>query len=474
MQRTMCLMLRPLLSVLPVLVALVVSGQSIDADSLNTRQGIGYAGKSTAPFTGTVIVHGDSGHVASTMTYKQGIPNGKLAAWYPNGAKQVEGQLHGDTRIGLWKAWYANGKLKRQGAFKDGKEEGRFSWYYENGRLSKQGDYHAGTEDGKWVWYHENGKRMQEGVLKGDTSIGTWKEWYPDGRPKMVGTFVNGAKHGEWTWWDEAGKRSTRSYAADSIVQATDSVDLYVERMGECMTKRDLNGALANVDRAILLIDDRSEQDPRYMWLCIFKSKVYALFRHIGTAQSVLLAATGIPEDEVRTIVNAHDSTAFPALRRCIERLSGDPALKTRLAPHVALALVYNMVQDTVRMKEEQQLMMDRADTEDQEWIMKMSLTLYGLQAEKEQGFADLAQARRMVDAEGADREREHVLAVRLTDLAQYPEAALIAKKYLALDPEDLDFILIQLNIAMGTGDLQGMADLRAKALRIDPHALDE
>ncbi|MEO5585483.1 MAG: toxin-antitoxin system YwqK family antitoxin, partial [Flavobacteriales bacterium] len=258
--------------------------QTINADSLDTREGIAYPKGSTVAFTGTAVAMNEMGTKASTVEYKDGMPDGILLSWYPNGTKQVEGELHGKVHVGVWKAWYESGQLKRQGAFKDGKEEGTFTWYFEDGKKSKEGSYREGVEDGMWSWYHDNGRLMQQGVLKGDTSEGVWKEWYPDGKPKMVGTFVNGEKHGEWTWWDAKGNKSTKAYSAGSITQASDSSDLFVERTREMMGKRDLNASLESIQEAIDLVDDRTEDNPEYMWLVILKGRVYEQFQHLEEA----------------------------------------------------------------------------------------------------------------------------------------------------------------------------------------------
>jgi len=451
-----------------------IFAQQLNADSLELRDGIGYAFGSTVPYTGTVVVINEIGTNESSVEYKDGEPNGKLRSWYLNGNKQIEGELHGTTQAGIWKAWYESGQLKRQGAFKDGKEEGVFTWYFDDGRKSKEGSYHEGVAIGEWSWYHDNGQLMQQGELKGDTSIGIWKEWYPDGKPRMVGDFLNGQKHGEWTWWDAKGNKSTKSYATGSITQASDSIDLYIERTNEEMGKRDFNASLVSVQQAIDLVTDRSEGNPEYMWLVILKAGIYEHFQHLEAAQSTLLDATGIPVEDLRVIVGAHDSSAFGALRSLAEKMAGYPTMATRLGPYVALALVHNMLGDSVAMQAEQQLMMDRADTVNEDWVLRMSLNLYRLQANKEVAYAKLASVRSEITTEGETRANQLALAAYLTDLGRFTEAAPIADKYLTLDPEDLDFLIVKVNIAMGNGDVAEMEKCRAEALRIDPRALDE
>jgi antitoxin component YwqK of YwqJK toxin-antitoxin module len=453
---------------------LCLHAQSLQADSLVERDGINYRIGSEEPYSGMVVSRDSTGALDSEITFKAGLPAGRLRSWYPNGQLQVQGELHGSTKVGVWKAWYANGKLKRQGAFKNGKEQGMYSWYFEDGTLSKQGNYTAGVENGKWVWYHPNGRRMQEGILKGDESVGTWKEWYPDGKPKMVGGFLNGRKHGTWTWWDEQGQKSERTYTEGTLTDAPDNADGYVEGMLQCMDRRDMQGALSYVDSAVAVVKAKNETDPEYMWLSIFRGKVYSMFQHLELAQSVLLDATGIPGPDVERIVQAHDSSAVPDLialsSEMARKLHGDQ----RIAPHVALALVYNIVQDSVAMRNEQQWMMDHAPDEAKDWVLRMSLDLYKLQAAKEAANRQLAAARRDLAATGSSRKNDLALAASLADLGRNEEALPIVDKYLAQDGKDLDFLILRLNIAMGSGDMAGVAKYKEAALQIDPHALDE
>jgi tetratricopeptide (TPR) repeat protein len=150
------------------------------------------------------------------------------------------------------------------------------------------------------------------------------------------------------------------------------------------------------------------------------------------------------------------------------------PGMDERLGPHVALALVYNILQDSVAMRAQQKRVMDRADPVARTWIPKLSLTLYGLQADKEQAYGRLAYAKEEMVRDGVTRENQLDLAAFLTDLGRFKEATPIVDKYLALDPKDLDFLIVKVNIASGSGDLPQMQKYRAQALSIDPHALDE
>jgi antitoxin component YwqK of YwqJK toxin-antitoxin module len=448
--------------------------QRMPADSLEQRDGVSYRIGSQVPFTGKADRMDSTTGTRMEIEYRNGMPEGLMRSWYPNGQLQVEGTLHGQTREGTWKAWHENGKLLREGTFQDGKEEGRFSWYFEDGRLSKQGDYHAGKENGRWTWYHENGRKMQEGTLLDGVETGVWKEWYPNGKPKMSGSLTDGKKEGQWTWWDEDGNKTVKTYSQDRLADSSDGVDLHVERMGECLKERDRNGALAQLDSALVATMDRTEGNPEFMWLAIFRSRVFEMFNDVEQAQTVLLRSSGISAPDVATIVQAHDSTSFPALHQLAGRMERELRTDAHIAPHVALALVHNILQDSVSMRKHQQWMMDHAPEDAKDWILRMSLDLYRQQANKVKAYRALAEARQQAAAPDADRSDSLYLAAGLIDLARFKEALPITEAYLQRDSTDLDFTILRLNIAMGMGDMDSMRRYRDAALRLDPHALDE
>jgi tetratricopeptide (TPR) repeat protein len=251
-------------------------------------------------------------------------------------------------------------------------------------------------------------------------------------------------------------------------------MDLFVERTNESMEAHDLKRSLSSVQQAMDRLDDRSESNPDHILLSILKAKVYAHFQRLEEAQATLLNTTGIPSGDVLIIIAAHDSTANTDLRKLAGRMLKYPDMKDRFGPHVALALVYNILRDSVAMRAQQKLVMDRADPAARSWIPKLTLTLYGLQADKVQAYGRLAYAKEEMARDGVTRENQLDLAAFLTDLGRFKEATPIVDKYLALDPKDLDFLIVRVNIAMGSGDLPQMEKYRAQALSIDPHALDE
>jgi len=445
----------------------------IDSKKLEQRDGLFYEIGKKKPFIGTALTYFDDGKKQSSTEYKDGQIKGKLEGWYPSGAKQAEGELINGQKAGVWTAWYENGQKIRQGAFKNGKEEGEYIWWFKSGKLNKKGIYHNGVSDGKWEWYYENGQKKQEGILRGETEDGTWKDWYENGKQKMVGTFRNGVKIGEWTWWDEIGNVTTKKVYQDGLlVEGIDDLDTYIEKMEYHLSQRDFKAALSSVEKAIETIEDKSENNKVYMGLAVYHSKVYSFFRHIDEAETVLLKATGLPDKDIAVIVMAKDPSSHSNLKELAEEIENYPETKTKVGPHIILALIYNILGDTITLQKEQQLMMERSGTSD--WVIKISLELYRLRAVKENAYGYVKRIKEAMVKEGETRQNQRYLAHYIYETGRFQDASNIADKYLGIDKEDLDFLFVKMNIEMALGNVDKMKEYENRILKIDPKAFEK
>jgi len=464
--------MRNVIAIICLLLPLLGASQ-IDANKLEQRDGLFYETGKSKPFTGKALTYFDNGKKQLSTEYKDGQIKGKLEGWYPSGAKLAEGELINGQKAGVWIAWYENGQKIRQGAFKNGKEEGEYIWWFENGKLDKKGIYHNGVSEGQWEWYYESGQKKQEGILRGETEDGTWKDWYENGKQKMVGTFKNGVKDGEWTWWDANGNVTTkRVYKEGLLVEGTDNLDTYIEKMAYHLSQRDFKAALSSVEKAVGTIEDRSEDNKVYMGLAVYHSKVYSFFQHIDKAETVLLKAIGLPEEDITVIVNSKDRSAYNDLKELAKKIEKYPETETKVGPHITLALIYNILGDTITLQKEQQLMMERSGMSD--WVLEISLELYGLRALKENAYGYIGLIRDEIKKDGETRDNQLELARYYLQVGQLNQAKQIADNYLTKDKKDIDFLFVLTNIEMGLGNFDKMKEYENKILKIDPKAFEK
>jgi antitoxin component YwqK of YwqJK toxin-antitoxin module len=454
-----------------LLLPLLGVGQ-IDSKKLEQRDGLFYEANKSEPFTGIALTYFPDGTTQLATEYKAGILNGKFEGWYLSGKKQVEGALINGQKTGLWLAWYENGQKLRKGSFKNGKEEGEYLWWFENDSINKKGTYHNGVSDGKWEWYYENGKKKQEGFLIAEKEDSTWKEWYENGNKKMVGSFKNGLKEGDWTWWEVQGKVTTNKvYKEGLLVEGTDDLDNYIEKMQFYMEQRDFNQALDNIEKAISTIDDKTENNKIYMSLVVYQSKVYSWFQHLDKAERVLLKTTGISTEDVDLIIKSINPNFENDLQKLVEKINTNPTSETLVGPHLTLALIYNILGDSINLRKEQQLIMERSEMSD--WVINFSMELYKVRGRKENAYGYINRIKEAMLEEGETRQNQQYLAYYLYEIGKFQEAGIIADKYLTKNKYDLDFLYVKMNIEMVLGNITKMKEYEDIILKINPKALE-
>lgn len=129
----------------------------------------------------------------------RGRNQGRWTSYYDTGELQAEGEYENGTRHGPWKFYYRNGKLSSVGDFLDGSSVGKWTYYYENGTVSAEGAERDGVKEGYWKLYHSNGDFRGETIFnRGD---GTYRAYYDDGALRVKGRIVDGVNQDKWQYF---------------------------------------------------------------------------------------------------------------------------------------------------------------------------------------------------------------------------------------------------------------------------------
>lgn len=447
-------------------------GQEVNVNQLEKKDNLFYLKASSKPYTGKAITYSNENIKENSIEYVSGLPNGILTGYYPNGSKQVEGKIIGVSKIGKWTAWYQNKNKIREGEYLNNKEEGLFTWWFENGNINKKGNYKNGVALGTWEWYYENGKLKQIGEIDGETNLGLWKDFYENGNQKNEGEFKNGQMIGTWQTWDAFGTKTNKTYDNGVLKSDKTDTDTYIEKMQNYLGEKDFKNALINIQKAIETVNNKTESTPEYMNLVVMYSKVYSLFNHLDEAEKVILTSTGIPENQVETIISSISPETHSELKKIAISINNSSISKSKIAPHIALSLIYNIVGDTINLRKEQQLMMERSNTSD--WVLSNSMALYGIRASKETNYGIINDILNEVKVDGKNYKNQLQLTYYLSLYGKFDEAEIITEKYLKENPNDIDFLRMKLNIEMSKGNTNSMKEIKLKMLKINPKAFDE
>lgn len=455
---------------LSFLIPFLVIGQ-VNLSSLVKKNGLSYEKEATAPFTGKAFAYFPDGAVQTSLEFKDGLPNGEIISWAKKDVKQVEGFLDNGKRAGTWKLYYGNGKLKKQSTYKNDTENGEEIFWFENGNVQKKGIYVNGKLNGKYEWYFENGQKQQEGFFVMGKEDGDWKEWFENGKQKMMGHFTNFEKNGNWTWWNEKGEITTsKNYTAGLVSVDKDNFDTYLEKMEYYISKKNYKESLKNVELAEATVKDKTEGNSIFMGLAVYHSKCYSFFHHYNQGEKVLLNAIGLTEDQSKIIQGSHLASSPGKIQGLIKEITDKDNAEFRIGNHIALALCYNVVGDTVSLQKEQQLMMEKGQMQD--WIINISMELYKFASQREGYHAALIIINEHLMPAGKTEKLELDKAYYLIRTEKFEEANAIVDRYLNANDKNVTALLLKADIEMAYGNVDKMKIYENKAIAIDPKAL--
>jgi len=128
----------------------------------------------------------ENGQKKLEINVTNGIVDGPMYKFHPNGNIETEGFYKNDKRNGVFKTFYESGKLKGVQTIKDDVLNDTAKEWYESGQLKTIGFFKNGKPEGRLLKYHENGK--------------IWK----------VSNYKNGLAHGMAELFDSSGKLQER------------------------------------------------------------------------------------------------------------------------------------------------------------------------------------------------------------------------------------------------------------------------
>lgn len=99
------------------------------------------------------------------------LEDGYYTNSYPNGALQVEGNVVGGKRSGLWKSYHPAGNVQSENNYVNGMLDGKTVVYYANGQIMYIGYYSNDKSDGQWLYFSEDGVLTKEVLYKNGSIV---------------------------------------------------------------------------------------------------------------------------------------------------------------------------------------------------------------------------------------------------------------------------------------------------------------
>lgn len=199
-------------------------------------------------FDGELKYYYPNGNLKSVLNFEEGEQNGKQTLYHPNGElKEVffckDGYYHGSDVI-----YYSNGVIQKKGNFFNGEHDGEITNYHPNGNLQSRVFVVEGKQAGRSIQYNSKGNVKEveyfdnEGKSyrkifynhSGDVSLDIkyeydtiqYTELYPSGVAKHKGAYVDNNRHGTFEWYYPNGQlERSEQYLYGFLVESIKSFD---------------------------------------------------------------------------------------------------------------------------------------------------------------------------------------------------------------------------------------------------------
>ena len=103
------------------------------------------------PFTGNTYRKFDNGRLARKTGYSDGLQDGLLQSWYPNGRLRY---FSAGQKTGIHRGWWPNGRSKFEYYFDNDEHNGAAKEWFDDGKLYRFFHYKMGHEEGlEQMWW---------------------------------------------------------------------------------------------------------------------------------------------------------------------------------------------------------------------------------------------------------------------------------------------------------------------------------
>jgi uncharacterized protein len=176
--------------------------------------------KQTIPFKPgkrDVTTTASNGAKRTQFSEENGILNGKLIRYYPNGKVDEESDYKYDKLNGTLQHYNIEGKVIYKATYLNDELHGVATSYYDNGTIREETEYKNGRREGKWITYHPNGKKEREMKLKDDELDGISMN-YDDAGEIVVKRYYEHDNLVYYQYLDAQGKYTTPVYIKDGNI----------------------------------------------------------------------------------------------------------------------------------------------------------------------------------------------------------------------------------------------------------------
>jgi antitoxin component YwqK of YwqJK toxin-antitoxin module len=152
---------------------------------------------------GRLILYLDNGNIQHVSFWTNGLKEGILQEFYPNGCLHEQHTYLKGLKSGLSKVFHENGSLYSEVNYLNGKHCGKFTYWYENGQIAEEGEESNGNYIILNFWAEDGRRTLVDGLgfiirKYGATGGDIYEQHYENGK-MIYEKKIAGVMYGRFT-----------------------------------------------------------------------------------------------------------------------------------------------------------------------------------------------------------------------------------------------------------------------------------
>lgn len=162
--------------------------------------------------------------LSAILLRRDGIKEGPITLFWPDGTMRIQGQFHDDRREGWWRGYHADGSHRSLTHYTHGAKDGPRIYWDSLGHTERAEIFVHGVPNGPFYRFFPDGRLAQHSYYVDGLREGPHVQWYDeDGGTLVNGFYHAGQEMGIWTEYDTTGRMIWQAYLKNGDVMR----DLY-------------------------------------------------------------------------------------------------------------------------------------------------------------------------------------------------------------------------------------------------------
>lgn len=157
--------------------------------------------------------------LSAILQRRDGIKDGPVTLYWPDGTMRTQGQYRDDRREGWWRGFHTDGSHRSLTHYSHGSKDGPRIYWDSLGHAMRAEVFAHGVPNGPFYRFYRDGRLAQHSNYVDGLREGPHDQWYDDDNWTHVNGFYHrGEETGIWTEYDKTGRMIWQAYLKNGDV----------------------------------------------------------------------------------------------------------------------------------------------------------------------------------------------------------------------------------------------------------------